>query len=117
MQSKLLPAFHFFWRQRQKEFRTDLNLPFPSSRLALTSFVLDRNQPHHRLFPPSDNNLFASASPLNPARSSQATAVFTLVSAMWSSVVNPVCTCSSRKSSPAVMIISLSLPRLTRRSP
>src|ERR1700688_3454044 len=68
MQSRLLPAFHFFRRQRQKEFRADFDLPFPRSGLALTSFVLNRDQAHNRLLAASDDDLFTPACLLNQPR-------------------------------------------------
>jgi len=61
MQLNLFPSFHFFRRERFKEFGTDLDLTFPRSGLALSPFILDGHEPDYRLLPPSDDNLLASA--------------------------------------------------------
>ena len=66
--SQLLPAVQFFRRKWFEEFRPYLELSFPSSRLALSPFVLNRYQPHDRLLPPGNDNFLALASPFNQPR-------------------------------------------------
>ncbi len=54
--------------QRRERVRGIGNLSLPSARLAMTSFVLDRNQAHHWLLPSGDHDLFALAGFLNQTR-------------------------------------------------
>src|ERR1022692_903125 len=68
MQWRLLPAFHFLWRERQKEFRTHRDLSLPRSGFPLTRLVFNRDQSDNRLFPACDYDFFAPTGPLNESR-------------------------------------------------
>jgi len=54
--------------QRSKSVWRAEKLAFQSSRFTVPLPVPKRDQPHHRLLPPSDDDLLAPASPLNQSR-------------------------------------------------
>jgi len=57
----LFPARQFFIRQRLKELRPHAQFAAQRARLPAAFAIGNRNQPHHRLRPARDNNLFPLA--------------------------------------------------------
>src|SRR2546423_2346320 len=54
----LPPSFQFLWRQRFEEFWSYRDLALQGAWLAISAFVLDRDQFHDRLFTARNDDLF-----------------------------------------------------------